>query len=226
MTPCSFGETYCLHLQGRRLSWVSKYLQLASCLFTRFGYSSTPKMRAECSFETSVNYQTVRRHNLEAVLFITLKHICSVSDFSGDCLSLHWHYYYYYYYFSTSNVHAYSHRQGVKWLLCRILCELIATDMERKLRAYAAIKPSSGAAVSIPSNSLQLTRRELYIPLLCIQKDITDSPATFRIMGKYADHQPTNCHNSEDNKKRITRLRFTLILNWLGLLIWNGILLY
>jgi hypothetical protein len=65
LTPCSplnvnrrFGGTYRLHLQGRKIS--SACHLLSRCFFCST-YSSTLKMEAICSSETSVDSQRTKR---------------------------------------------------------------------------------------------------------------------------------------------------------------------
>jgi hypothetical protein len=72
ITPCSplkvnrrFGETYRLHLQDRKISRARNQLCLppAFMLVCYSAYLSTPKMKAICSSETSVDFQrTTRRY--------------------------------------------------------------------------------------------------------------------------------------------------------------------
>jgi hypothetical protein len=69
MTPCSplslnlrFGGTYRLHLQGRR----NRLILLATCLLAGFSepISSTLKMEAICSSETSAETQGTRKRHI------------------------------------------------------------------------------------------------------------------------------------------------------------------
>jgi hypothetical protein len=71
VTPCSllrcnrrFGGTYRLHLQGRRKNFQQEpACHLLTCWFLLKMFSSTLKMEAICSSETSVaSQQTTRRH--------------------------------------------------------------------------------------------------------------------------------------------------------------------
>jgi hypothetical protein len=74
VVPCNllqvylcFEETYCLHLHGRRVSRASK--QSKNVLVACTAYSSTPKLEAVRSSETSVNfYLTIRCHIPEGIL--------------------------------------------------------------------------------------------------------------------------------------------------------------
>jgi hypothetical protein len=69
ITPCSplkvnrrFGGTYCLHLQGRRISRARRLcLSPAYTLVSCAAYSTTLKMDAICSSETSVDFQRTTR---------------------------------------------------------------------------------------------------------------------------------------------------------------------
>jgi hypothetical protein len=69
VTPCSllrckrrFGGTYRLHLQGRRNFQQEPACHLLTC-WSLLKFSSTLKMEAICSTETSVDFQqTTRRH--------------------------------------------------------------------------------------------------------------------------------------------------------------------
>jgi hypothetical protein len=78
VTRC-FGETYRLHLQGRRISRAEFCLDLLwFCLTPAFkllscsAYSFTLKMDATCSSEISGDFQlTTRRYTQETVLFIS-----------------------------------------------------------------------------------------------------------------------------------------------------------
>jgi hypothetical protein len=94
ITPCSplkvnrrFGEKRRLHLQGRRVSQkinLSEAL-LATCLtlLYRLTYSSTVKMEAICSSETSVDFQrTTRRYIPEdRTLHVTYSQITVTVNF-------------------------------------------------------------------------------------------------------------------------------------------------
>jgi hypothetical protein len=55
-----FGWTYRLHLQGRKIISASRW-QLLACWFLAELISSTLKMEAICSSETSVNTQRITR---------------------------------------------------------------------------------------------------------------------------------------------------------------------
>jgi hypothetical protein len=77
MTPCSplnrrFGRTYRLHLQGQigsaKNQQASKACHLLACWFFAEPISSTLKMEAICSSETSVETQ---RTTLSQILFIS-----------------------------------------------------------------------------------------------------------------------------------------------------------
>jgi hypothetical protein len=55
----SFGETYCLHLQGRTAELLATFLFLVGS----FAWSLTLILEARCSYETSKDfYRTTRRH--------------------------------------------------------------------------------------------------------------------------------------------------------------------
>jgi hypothetical protein len=70
ITPCRplkvyrrFGGTYRLYLQGRRISRASSGFPPAFTLVSCSAYSSTLKIEAICSSETSVDFQqTTRRY--------------------------------------------------------------------------------------------------------------------------------------------------------------------
>jgi hypothetical protein len=53
MTPC-FGETCYVHLQGRRISKARNQLEVDNK--QSLAYSSTLKMKATCSAETSLTF--------------------------------------------------------------------------------------------------------------------------------------------------------------------------
>jgi hypothetical protein len=67
----SFGGTYCLHLQSRRVSQTSNQQETGKqLLVTSLAYLSTRKMEAVRSSETSDNfYQTTRCHFRNIVIF-------------------------------------------------------------------------------------------------------------------------------------------------------------
>jgi hypothetical protein len=84
ITPCSplnvnrrFGETYRLHFQGRRISWARNQRESPLLWST---YSSTLKMEAICSSETSADIQRTTRRYIpqDGILISFLNIFCAL----------------------------------------------------------------------------------------------------------------------------------------------------
>jgi hypothetical protein len=70
-----FEGTYCLHLQGRKVSHASTKQKAEICicyllLGGRFAYSSTLRREAVCSTETSVNLYHRAWHHISGQSFL------------------------------------------------------------------------------------------------------------------------------------------------------------